>query len=118
MEGAFFGVGYSVYALVIFLIRGAAAIPVPGVGLIEVVAAYFCGGITVGVVAAALKPLARGLLGRMLVGFIAAIPFALLLGATVLSAEDLADGLLVPAALIAAVVWGVLGGWVFWHTRD
>lgn len=118
VEGAYFGLGYSVYAAVLLLIRGPAAMPVPNLGLLEVVAAFFFGGVVAGVIAAALQPLARGLLGRMLVGVVAAFPFALLLVATIISAEDMAAGLLLPSALLASAVWGILGGFLFWHTRD
>jgi hypothetical protein len=116
-DGVLFGFGYSAYAVVLFVFRGPAFFAAQGVGLLELIALYLAGGAMAGAVCGALKPLTDVLIGRILVGIIAALPFAFLLGLTVLPPEDVRPGL-VPVALMAASIWGVLGGLIFWHLSD
>jgi hypothetical protein len=115
--GLFFGVGYSVLALILFVLRGPTLFEAQGVGLIELILLYLAGGVIAGAICGWLEPLTGSLFGRILVGIIAAIPFAFLLGLTVLPPEDVQEGL-VPVALGCAVLWGVMGGTLFWFRRD
>jgi hypothetical protein len=84
---------------------------------VEVLVLYLAGGAIAGTICGGLKPFTESLLGRIFVGVIAALPFAFLLGLTVLPPEDVRPNL-VPVALIAATLWGVMGGVMFWYTRD
>jgi hypothetical protein len=116
-EGMAFGAAYCLYALVLFAVRGPEVFSAQGVGLMEVLVLYLLGGAIAGTICGGLKPLTQSLFGRIFVGVIAALPFAFLLALTVLPAEDIRPNL-VPVALIAATLWGVMGGVMFWYTRD
>ena len=116
-DGLLFGLAYSVYALLLFLVRGPHFFAAQGVGLVELLAVYLAGGAIVGAICGALKPLTGSLAGRILVGVIAAVPFAFLVALSALPAEDLQRNL-VRVALACAVLWGVMGGAMFWFTRD
>jgi hypothetical protein len=116
-EGMAFGVGYCVYALLLLVVRGPELFASAGSGVVMVLALYLAGGAIAGTICGGLEPLTGSLVGRILVGIIAALPFAFLLGLTVLPAEDIRPNL-VPVALGCAVLWGVMGGTMFWYTRD
>jgi hypothetical protein len=116
-EGIAFGVAYCLYALILFAVRGPDLFSGPGVGVVEVLVLYLAGGAIAGTICGGLEPLTDSLFGRIAVGFIAAVPLAFLLGLTVLPAEDMRSNL-IPVALLAATLWGVMGGVMFWYTRD
>jgi hypothetical protein len=116
-DGIAFGAAYCLYALILLVVRGPELFSGQGVGVVEVLVVYLVGGAIVGTICGSLEPLTGSLFGRIAVGFIAAVPFAFLLGLTVLPAEDIRPNL-VPVALGCAVLWGVMGGVMFWYTSD
>jgi hypothetical protein len=116
-DGLLFGLAYSAYALVLYLVRGPELFASHGIGLIELLLLYLAGGAIAGGICGGLEPLTGSLFGRILVGIIAALPFAFLLGWTALPVEDVQQNL-VPVAVGCAILWGVMGGAMFWFTRD
>jgi hypothetical protein len=116
-HGLLFGLAYSAYAVILFVVRGPDLFAAQGVGLFELLALYLAGGAVAGAICGGLEPVTGSLFGRILVGIIAALPFAFLLGLTALPAEDVQRNL-VPVSFACAVLWGVMGGAMFWFTRD
>jgi len=98
--------------LLIFTGRAGIGIPAP---LLPVL--YLLGGVMVSVVIGLLEPLARGLIGKVMVGICAALPFSLLLALTFLSqGRDLTAAL--AATGLGALWWGTIGGVIAWVIRD
>ena len=70
MAGAFMASLFSLYVLVLYLLRGNAPFEKLGVSLVGVVIAYCACGLSAGALAGVLWPLTRTRLGATLVGFL------------------------------------------------
>ena len=116
-QGLLYGLAYGAYALILLIFRGVGILDASGLGFLQLLALYLFGGIAAGAICGVLEPLTGSLVGRVVVGMIAALPAAFLIAFTVLPAEDIGPNL-VPVGFAAAVLWGVIGGTMFWYTRD
>ena len=112
--GLWFAAAYSVLAAAIFAARGSAPLAGAGLTLPGVVAAYFAGGAAGGALVGLGRPLLRWQVGAMLVGVLAAGPLALALLHALGARPSRAD--LGPAggAALAALIWGVMFGNMYW----
>jgi hypothetical protein len=80
-----------------------------GLSILEIVAAYFAGGITGGAVVGALIPLTRRKWGAPLVGFLGVLPFALAIMSSLMTRDQWFPAGAVLAVLFAAIFGAGLG---------
>jgi hypothetical protein len=76
--GLSFASVFSLVATVLVLLRGPALLREYHTTYLGLVAGYLFGGITAGVITGLLLPLCRHIVGAMLVGFVAILPFGFL----------------------------------------
>jgi hypothetical protein len=110
MRGLFFGIFYSVFALIVYLFRGADAFNAYGLTLGSLVAAYALGGLISGAVVGALRPLTRWYAGHIVIGVAATIPAMLGVGLAMYGAFSRWTSEDVGSVVMAIVVLGPLFG--------
>lgn len=75
--GFIFGAAYSLWAGVLFLLRGSTPFRGHNVTVVEAVATYLIGGVIAGGIVGILLPLTRWKLGAALVGMVAVLPVSI-----------------------------------------
>jgi len=106
--GLICGIVCAAIALVLKAVTGLEFSDRIGVSTPVVLFAYVLSGLAAGTIVAALLPLARWLLGAMVVGYVAAIPGVFLLGKT-LTPPDEWDDIGLGATLTCSVVGAIVG---------
>lgn len=114
--GFYLGVALSAYALLLLLVRGTTPYDALGLSPFVLAGLYLFGGVTAGAIVGLLTPITGTLLGRLVVGIVAAWPFSVVGLLSFLSPERIPTAL-VPLSLMLAGFWGTVGGLISWWQR-
>ena len=111
--GLFQALGFSVHAVALVLLRGAAAFGESGATLGQTVLAYALGGAASGMLIGLLLPLARWRIGATLLGASALVPFYVAMTVTIPGYDPWASGSMIAFMLLAAIAGAMLGWWAY-----
>lgn len=102
--GLYWGLGYASWALGLFVFRGSAPFTGIGVTAPTAVAFYLAAGMMAGGVVGLLKPFASTLVGKMVIGFVAALAPSFLMFMTLLPLVDWGTKLVVLSLIFAGIM--------------
>lgn len=102
--GLGYGIGFALYVSALYLVKGSKPFDAYGVTYFQVVAIYLVGSGIAGALVGLLSPWGGSRLGRIIIGFIAAVPVGFLIGLTALPPESWNESLVSTSLLWAAII--------------
>lgn len=106
---------YSLYAVILYAIRGAAPFEANGVSLGGIVAAYYGAGVAGGAIVGALSPLLRWRLGATIVGIVAGFVVFLGIGLATEGHISRWTGRTWETAIVLGTLFGVICSNIIWR---